>query len=120
MDLLIAARQIQSDRFDSGRVAKEGGMWIVKRDMSILSNPHTNDVYRKLTEQSGISLALCRNILCRSVQIVHRLEWYTAHNMLPQVRSKFLRGLWRQTNIFIHVKGIYSLPFDVWTASQCF
>ncbi len=40
MDLLIAARQIQSDRFDSGRVAKEGGMWIVKRDMSILQSPY--------------------------------------------------------------------------------
>ena len=49
--LLIAAGQIQGYTFDSLWVLKEGGMGIVKGDVSIFPNSQTDDVHRKAAEQ---------------------------------------------------------------------
>ena len=86
--------------------------------MPIFSNSQTNDVNRMLSQQVCISLTFLFKVFRQAIQIVDFLERNFVKDTNSKEMSKTLWGFRMYTDVFIHMKSVYSGPVDAFVMNQ--
>jgi hypothetical protein len=111
IDLLLAAGLIKSDNLDVERVMEVRYGRVIESDMAIYADPEADDVNGRLGEANRVSLRR-RSGIRFGDDVMHRREGEMREEGFIKPMCETLRRISRKTDVFIHMKGRYSVPVN--------